>query len=368
MQKHIGWVTDTHGEAIPNVTVTVTMATSGNTAVIYSDDGTTAKANPFTVDTTDGSYFFYAANGRYTTTLSKTGYTFDSTDSSDVLLIDPDDPIVTTSSFEVQPGAQGSNVAFAFNSDVAGTVNLKISSKEANAVAQAAGGIGIHRNSSANTLVGIGWNTGDDATWDLDLGTAADAGGYDLNLNNKNIGARFLQGAGVGFEWRLGTGENAPPAMALNSSNQFLVGATGYLQSTIGNNEIEGLMALGHGRPLTWPNAALTAVGARIGAIDTGDITNTSVYALTYPTSGATSSKPLGFLFVLDGNSTGAVFLLQGGSNATIELLDPSTAYSATASTGSSTNIYYSAGNARYELENLSGGTVAYRLFFLTRT
>lgn len=368
MQKHIGWVTNTHGEIIPNVTVTVKMATSGNTAVIYSDDGTTTKANPFTVDTTDGSYVFYAANGRYTVTMGKTGYTFDSTDSSDILLVDPDDPIVTTSSFEVQPGAQGPNVAFAFNSDVAGTVNLKISSKEANEVGQAAGGIGIHRNASANTLVGIGWNTGDAATWDLDLGTAADAGGYDLNLNNKNISGRFLQGAGNGFEWRLGTGENAPPAMRLNSSNQLQLGAAGYLQTTIGNNEIEGLLALGHGRPLTWPNIDLSAVGARIGAVDTGGLTNTSVYALVYPSSGISSSKPLAFLFVLDGNGTGALFLLQGGANATLELLDSSAAYSATASTGSSTNIYYSAGNTRYELENLSGSTISYRLFFLART
>lgn len=89
MQKHIGWVTDTHGEVIPNVTITVTRTSGGATATIYSDDGTTTKTNPFTVDTTDGSYVFYALDGRYTITPSKTGYTFDTTDTSDIVLHDP---------------------------------------------------------------------------------------------------------------------------------------------------------------------------------------------------------------------------------------------------------------------------------------
>lgn len=52
-----------------NATVTVYDAGTSNLSTIYSDNGVTPKANPFTASAT-GYFFFYAANGRYDVTFS----------------------------------------------------------------------------------------------------------------------------------------------------------------------------------------------------------------------------------------------------------------------------------------------------------
>jgi len=57
----------------------------GGAATIYSDNGITVAANPLTTDT-NGSYAFYAADGRYDLVISGTNIT--TTTISDVLLVD----------------------------------------------------------------------------------------------------------------------------------------------------------------------------------------------------------------------------------------------------------------------------------------
>lgn len=56
----------------PSATVTVYLAGTLTLATIYSDNSSTAKANPFTADST-GYYFFYVANGRFDVTISGGG-------------------------------------------------------------------------------------------------------------------------------------------------------------------------------------------------------------------------------------------------------------------------------------------------------
>lgn len=90
MQKRASNVVDQRGNVIEGTTVTV-YTSSGALATIYSDDGVTTKANPITVDADDGAYFYYAANGRYSETLAASGRTFDSTQTSDIVLYDPED-------------------------------------------------------------------------------------------------------------------------------------------------------------------------------------------------------------------------------------------------------------------------------------
>lgn len=51
----------------------------------------------------------------------------------------------------------------------------------------------------------------------------------------------------------------------------------------------------------------------------------------------------------------GGMFL-RGSAQAVYEVFDPQGEFSNTAGTASSINIYWSAGNARYELENKRGG------------
>jgi hypothetical protein len=60
------------GAPAPNATVTVYDAGTLNLATVYSDNGVTPLANPFTTDG-DGFFFFYAANGEYDIRLSGGG-------------------------------------------------------------------------------------------------------------------------------------------------------------------------------------------------------------------------------------------------------------------------------------------------------
>ena len=58
------YVLDNEGNVIPNATVTVTLSATGAAASLASNVSGTAKANPFTADSS-GLAFFYAAGGRY---------------------------------------------------------------------------------------------------------------------------------------------------------------------------------------------------------------------------------------------------------------------------------------------------------------
>lgn len=67
MQQFIGRAIDRNGGARSKAVITVRVKSSGALASIYSDEGITPKTNPMTV-TSNGSFFFYAANGNYTVT------------------------------------------------------------------------------------------------------------------------------------------------------------------------------------------------------------------------------------------------------------------------------------------------------------
>lgn len=62
-------------ETFPSCTITVYLAGTTTIASIYSDNSGTVKANPFTADSTDAKYFFYADNGNYDIKFSGTGIT-----------------------------------------------------------------------------------------------------------------------------------------------------------------------------------------------------------------------------------------------------------------------------------------------------
>ncbi len=71
-----------------------------------------------------------------------------------------------------------------------------------------------------------------------------------------------------------------------------------------------------------------------------------------------------GLVIVVNGNAEIAQFNLRGAAHASQEVSDASAVYSITAGTAG-TNIYWSAGNVRYELENKSGGVLTYYITFL---
>lgn len=97
MQKYSNVARDQYGNIVTGVTITVYAKGTTDLSTIYSDDGVTGKANPFSNDS-DGSFEFYAANGHYDVKLTKTGFTFDPSITYDALLYDPQSAGTTAAS------------------------------------------------------------------------------------------------------------------------------------------------------------------------------------------------------------------------------------------------------------------------------
>src|SRR5881296_2803393 len=94
MQKYVDWVFDTSGNALSGATITVKNASDKSTATIYSDDGVTGASNPIT-SAADCFYSFFAANGLYDVVISKSGYSFETTERQSLTLYDPLDGLAT---------------------------------------------------------------------------------------------------------------------------------------------------------------------------------------------------------------------------------------------------------------------------------
>jgi hypothetical protein len=91
MEQYTEVLRDQYGRAITGATVTVKNAGSAVVSTIYSDNGSTAKANPFLTNALDGSYSFYASNGVYDITFSYPGVTFDASRTRRISLFDVND-------------------------------------------------------------------------------------------------------------------------------------------------------------------------------------------------------------------------------------------------------------------------------------
>jgi hypothetical protein len=78
---------DRAGNSIVGATVTVFNAGTTTKATIYSNNTGTIQANPF-VTAADGSYGFYAANGRYDIVFAKAGYSFTASNTAGIALFD----------------------------------------------------------------------------------------------------------------------------------------------------------------------------------------------------------------------------------------------------------------------------------------
>ena len=91
MQKYTNTVISSiTGLPVANATVSVTSATTGQPAALYSDNGVTSVGNSVKTDTT-GMFAFYAADGRYNILI--TGASIASVAINDVLLEDPATPL-----------------------------------------------------------------------------------------------------------------------------------------------------------------------------------------------------------------------------------------------------------------------------------
>ena len=89
MQKYQNAIQDVHGNAVASATVTVYLYGTLTPATIYSDNGLTVIASSQVTTDSDGQFYFYADNGRYTLSVMATGFAQEQF--SDVSLFDQAD-------------------------------------------------------------------------------------------------------------------------------------------------------------------------------------------------------------------------------------------------------------------------------------
>lgn len=89
MQKYQNSIQDVHGNAVASATVTVYLYGTLTPATIYSDNGLTVIPSSQVTTDSDGQFYFYADNGRYTLSVVATGFAQEQF--SDVSLFDQTD-------------------------------------------------------------------------------------------------------------------------------------------------------------------------------------------------------------------------------------------------------------------------------------
>lgn len=198
MQRYFGLSQDTAGDIIPSVAVTVKLAGTGTVATLYSDNTSTAQANPFTSDT-DGTYEFYVQDGRYDITLVKAGFTFPATNSSDVLFADAVSVISPPQITADQDNYQPTN-----------SQNAAIWRITANAT-RAITGIPAGRSQQMITLLNIGGNT-------INLPDNSALSAFGNRFNTPTVGRGFILGSDrsvtmtydpANFVWQILTPQDA---------------------------------------------------------------------------------------------------------------------------------------------------------------
>jgi hypothetical protein len=125
MENHSDVLRDQHGNALGGATVRVYNPGTTTLATIYSDNGTTAKSNPFLTDALTGRYNFYATNGVYDLTFTYQNASFDANHTKRVALFDVNDfsggggggvsscyRLVSASSYTVVSGDNGCLIEF----------------------------------------------------------------------------------------------------------------------------------------------------------------------------------------------------------------------------------------------------------------
>ena len=90
MEKRTEWARNiATGAPAGAATVSVKLNGTDTLATLYSDNGVTPKANPFTAAATTGIYSYYAANDRYDETVTPASGGGDAYTTTDLILYDP---------------------------------------------------------------------------------------------------------------------------------------------------------------------------------------------------------------------------------------------------------------------------------------
>ena len=105
MQKYFDAVLTSSGTPAAGASVSVTVTATGLPATIYSDNGSTVISGSTVTADASGEYAFYAANGRYTLTISYAGYVAEVR--TDVVLFDPADSTFVSAPVAIASGGTG---------------------------------------------------------------------------------------------------------------------------------------------------------------------------------------------------------------------------------------------------------------------
>ena len=150
--------------------------------------------------------------------------------------------------------------------------------------------------------------------------------------------------------------------------------AAANLAQTPDSLKVEGGLAVGTESTTTAGEIKASGNVKSDGAFFPGDEQGRVEYRNLALAAGGTSAVcatnlPYGFLFVAETDATGqvAIYVLHGGAGVVTEISDPSGVYGTT-SGASSYNIYYSAGNSRYEIQNNTAGARRFRIMCLILT
>ncbi len=151
---------------------------------------------------------------------------------------------------------------------------------------------------------------------------------------------------------------------AITIQNNYMVATTGVdmaasTNCSITNNRFQCTNAwIGSAPTRYWVNDnrfdSVTTAGQQVA--------NAGVIPITLD-----AASGFGMLFILDAEDAAqAIFFIAGGGAASAEVADPNGLFTNTAGTASSINVYWSAGNNRYELQNLRGGTRSITVNFMS--
>jgi hypothetical protein len=205
MQKYQNNATTLRGDAIKGASVTVTTL-AGDLATLYSDNGTTAQANPI-ITGRDGEYSFYAADGRYNLSISAPGFVGEQI--SDFSLADP---LTLVGTAAASAGAAAQVILTEFRDIYYGARSSDPTTKPSGA-AMAVGDEYFYTGGIPNLLKrwnGSLWQASDISTANLAASGGAGMVGADpaLNYVAKTLGAMVFDDA-INVMWYLSAAQRA---------------------------------------------------------------------------------------------------------------------------------------------------------------
>jgi hypothetical protein len=292
MQKFSDTVSTTNGaalEVLTSATVAVYLAGTNTLASIFSDNGVTSKANPFLSSST-GRIEFYAADGRYTLSISKAGYT--TVTVADILLEDPDG---------IDDDLDGVTIS---NSTLTGctlegSVIESVASVEFDTATPGAGGVGV-----------MTWNP-DEETLDLglDANVTLQVGQEIVYHVSNNTGSAIPNGAAVRANGT--TGNSGKILIALAQADGTLPAKTfmGIATESIGTGtagfvthfgKVRGIQTNGANYGETWADGDIlyvsqTTPGALTNVQPTasgGDVVTAAIVIHAHPSNGTLFVRP----------------------------------------------------------------------------